>query len=141
MPKQSRLLLAAFLLAACQPPPPQPSAPLPMQASPALQPAGSLEGVYVGQWTTTLDLTGQCASPVLNDTRVTVSGGAVSLVNPQTGMSARGTIRADGRFSATGTMRGQLVTFSGLVAQGSMAMTGGTNPAGCSYEARLTRQA
>ncbi|MCU0889389.1 MAG: hypothetical protein MUF65_01820 [Rubritepida sp.] len=132
--------LAVLALIGCQAPPP-PTAPIAMPTAPSVQPAGSLDGVYLGQWTTTLDLTGQCATPVLNSTQVTVSGGAVTILNPQTGMSARGTVRADGRFSATGTMRGQLVTFSGLIAQGSMALTGATNPAGCNYEARLARQA
>jgi hypothetical protein len=130
------VLLALLALAACEaappPSPPPPGAPVATRAP------GNFDGVYRGNWTVTLDLSGQCRVPVLNDTTLTIRGNEARLLNPELGTNGRGTIQPDGRFRVTASLRGGPTNFSGLIAQDTVAMVGANR--NCGFEARMTRQ-
>jgi hypothetical protein len=130
-------LLTTLALAACQAAPDPAAAPGPAPAAADTRAPGSFDGVYRGTWTVTLDLSGQCRAPVLNDTTLTIRGSEARLLNPELGTNGRGTVQPDGRFRVPVSAWGGPINFNGLVAQDSVAMVGMNRS--CGFEVRMTR--
>jgi len=103
MPRLATLVAPLALLCACAAEPPTAAPPPPTAAAPATPGGPPGDGRFTGRWTVQGDRTGQCNSPALPSTVLTLQGGQATLANPQLGISARGAVRPDGLFETSGS--------------------------------------